>query len=389
MKLKIYYQENQQINTKTIGIDELYNLPKNIIKIKQLKSFKEYISIPLSTSDDIKNLFKELNIILNTHLSLKEAIDILLKSSQNIKINKVLVSIKFALENGQPLVEALQIYKSYLGELPILFLDMGIKNGNINESINALTIILTKTQKAKKDFIEALTYPIFLAISLVLSFILIFNFVIPKFEQVFLQFSDNLPFATKALLFTKDFLYDFHIFIFVFIIGIIFSFKHFYKKYKTLFDKVIVSNIPIFSDLYRDFILYKFLLSLSSLVKANYQFINALKNSKSIVTNEFILYKINQLINDINNGSTISQAFNDTKLFNDTTIRLLHIAQKSNKLETVLNDIVNVYQEKLDDNIKLFSSSIGPLFIGIIAMFVLWLVFALMLPMWDLGSVLN
>ena len=33
MKLKIYYQENQQINTKTIGIDELYNLPKNIIDI--------------------------------------------------------------------------------------------------------------------------------------------------------------------------------------------------------------------------------------------------------------------------------------------------------------------------------------------------------------------
>jgi general secretion pathway protein F len=337
----------------------------------------------------VVDVFKELSIILDTHLSLDEAIDILLKGNLDKQIKNILFTMRYALQNGQPIAKALEQHKRLIGVLPILFFDLGFKNGNLQESIKALSIILIENQKAKKQFVSALSYPIVLLVTLFIATILIFKFVIPKFEHIFVQFGSNLPLATKYLLATKSFFDNYYILIAVSIISIFFSFKYLYDKYTKQIDQFIILQIPIISPLYQSFIFYRFFLALDMLIKANYQFQIALKSVKFIVKNQFVISKIEQISNDIQNGITISNAFSNTKLFNNITLRLLYTAQQTNTMEIVLTNITDIYKQKLTKNIKYFSSAIGPIFIMIISLLILWLVFALMLPIWDLGKVLH
>jgi len=146
--------------------------------------------------------------------------------------------------------------------------------------------------------------------------------------------------------------------------------------------------IPYFSNMYRYMILYKLFLSLSFIVKSKFQFQDALQSSKNISNNLYVKNNFENIIQDINNGYSISRAFEKTNLFDTVTIRLLLTAQKTNKMEIILEDIQKIYQKKLSQNIKLFTTFLEPFLILIISSIVLWLVLAIMTPVWQLSSLI-
>lgn len=389
MKLKVFYQEDHKLTTKIIDTFNTKLLPQNIIKIKEQRNLMDYLSLPFSSYTDVVDIFKELNIILNTNLSLSQSIEILLQGNQNPKIQQLLLSIQNALKNATPVYIALEKHKRYIGELPILFFKLGENNADIKNSINALSIILIENQQSKKQFINSLSYPLFLTFTLFVSVVIIFNFVIPQFEHIFMQYGDKLPLATSSLLFVKTLFVEFYYIFLIFIAFTILSVKYFYIKNITFFDKVIALNIPLVSRLYCQFIFYRFFLSLSMLVKSNYQFQTAFQNTLFIIKNRYILYQLNQVLSNINNGTNISEAFSQTKLFDPLTTRLLHTAQQTNTLPKILANITTIYKQKLDDNIKYFTSAIGPIFILILSIFTLWVILAIMMPSLSIGTILN
>ena len=388
MKLKVYYQENKILKSKFIYNDsDLY--PNNIVIIKPIKNLSYYLNMTYSSYDDVVNLFKELNLILQTNISLGEAIDILLQSGQTIKIKEILESMKISIANAQPLNDVLERYKRYLTMLPALFFKLSNINGNVKDSIYALSLILIENQRAKKKILNALAYPIVLAITLFLSFIFVFNFVLPNFEYIFLQFGSNLPMATKSLLCVKEFFDKFYLLFIVLGVFVWLLVPYIYIRKKSFFDKIIAMHIPVVSSLYKRFVLHRFFLSLQMIVKSHQHFQIALENAKVVVDNVFLLSKIEQIIYDIKNGNTIASAFENSSIFDTLTIRLLNTAQQTNTIPKTLENITITYRQKLDDDIDNFSKAISPVFILIISSFILWLIFALMLPIWDLGSVLN
>jgi len=60
-----------------------------------------------------------------------------------------------------------------------------------------------------------------------------------------------------------------------------------------------------------------------------------------------------KILYNIKNGLSIAQAFENSKLFDDLTIRLLYIAQETNNYEIVLNDIANYYQKSFENSMKM------------------------------------
>jgi len=386
--IKIYHQKDGKLELTVSTQDKQLNI-ENIVKIKPIINLLDYFQFSHISYEQIVDIFKELGIILDTHLSLNEAIEILLKGNYDKKINTILNTIKTAQENGQQVSKALEIHKKQLGVLPILFFDLGFKNSNIKDSVKALNIILKEGQEAKKKFVDALSYPLILTITFCISIILIFEFVLPKFKHIFIQFGDNLPIATKYLLNVKSFLDSYLLVILCLIPIAYFGIKYYRMMYKKNIDKFLILHIPLISSLYKDFVLYRFFLSLGMLIRSSYQFQIALESTKLIVENSFIEYKIERILDDIKNGVSVSKAFENTKLFNIITIRLLHTAQQTNTMQLILDNIIDIYKQRLTKNIKNFSTAIGPIFIMIISSFILWLVFALMIPIWDLSKVLK
>jgi len=107
------------------------------------------------------------------------------------------------------------------------------------------------------------------------------------------------------------------------------------------------------------------------------------------VNNLYVQDMMEKVLINIKNGMSVSEAFGKSKLFDNLTMKLLHTADNTNRYEDILSDIALQYKKRFQKSLKNFSSTIEPLLILIIALIVLWLILAIMLPIWNLSAVIN
>ncbi len=386
MKYKITYQENGKC--KYITLDTLENLPNNILKIEKIFHFKQ-IKLKQNNQSDIFEMFKQLQIMLNANLTLNESIELLLTNRQNDTIMEILHSIKNSITNGIPIDKALEKYKSDIGNISLLFLKLGIENGNLKQSLSSLVQILQENKETKLQLNNTTRYPKLLILSLFISMGMVFTYVVPNFEHIFKSIGGEIPFSTSVLLFFNSLVTNYYYIVFSIVVGVFVSFYFLYKKFNLFFDKMIILNIPIISRVLKDYYFYRLFLLISVIVKSKYQFQIAIENSKLLIPNLYIKNSIEDIIQNIKSGVSISNAFEKTKLFDDLTIRLLLTAEQTTQYENVLQDITLYYKQRFQMSLKLFSSFIEPVIIMIISLIVMWLIMAIMLPIWNMSSILS
>ena len=401
MQYKITYQNSNKIKIIILEasnkkeLEALSQYPNNIIKIKEIAPFTNpnfKLNVNFTLGDNKKkvyDLFSQLDLMLSANLNFHESIGLLLQGENDDNVNAILLTIENAISSSNPLDKALKEYENYLGRTVLLFLKLGFENGNIKEAVHSLVEILYEDIKSKEKFIEVMRYPLILIASLFISIGMIFIYVLPNFDFLFVLLKDDIPFSTQILLGIKNIVVQYTFFILLFFFSILGSTLIIIKKYKKDYDKFILLNIPILSKVIQNYYFYRLFLSISIIVKSKYQFQLAVLNSKNIVQNLYIQEKINFILETIKNGSSVADAFEKSTLFDSLTIKLLHTADYTNEYEQILSDITNLYKKRFQKSLKNFSSTIEPLLILIISLIVLWLILAIMLPIWNLGAVIN
>ena len=391
MKYKIYYQEDNKLNSinlECLNIIELRNhkqYPKNVIFIKEYSKKKNNFFV---NENEKLELFYELKIMLESNLELKFIIDILLQSNFKAQNKELLEDISTSIKNGHNIYENIKTHKSYIGN-SIIFFKIAQENSNFKDSISAMYKMLKIEQKIKNNIVEVITYPIILIISIFITLAVLFIYVIPKFENIYSQFGTNLPYSTKILLEMRYYITHDYIYIIFIIFCILFIFKIIYNTYEYYIDKIILTKIPIFSNMYKNILFYRIFLSVSLQVEAKESFYNALLNSMEIINNIYVKSKLLYILKDIKNGKSIYYSFEKTNMFDLFALRLLHTAQLSNNYDELLKNIVKIYDSNIKKDINKFKTYYQPILIFLISSIILWIVLAIMTPIWDLGSVIK
>lgn len=383
MKYKVWFQQNNKIKTKIVDDN---HFPHNTIKKHSLD--KKYPLVLLQKNNFLE-LFYEMKIMLEAKLTLNEVVEILLLSNNTKDINEILIMIKWSLENGKLIHKVLNNYKDKFGNLPILFFKFGEENGDMKGSIDALYQLLNEYDLIKSKIFRAIKYPFVLASALVVSLVMIFSFVVPQFEHLFLEFTMELPLSTKVLLGLNEFISTYALEMISILVLCLLLSIYFYHNYKIYIHKVFYYHIPLFSKMYQKLVTYKLFLSLYFICSTKSRFQDALKSVVNISNNIYFNKKLNSIYEDIQNGTNISEAFSTNGLFDDSTIRLLRSGEKSNSLESVLDDIKEMNKKKLEKSIERFTSSLEPILIFVLAGVILWIVLAIMTPTWELGNLMN
>lgn len=391
---KIIYQEKGVLKTKIIQTHNIEDevLPLNILSQKEIQK-KSKISLKKSVStNEIVALFNELNIMLQANILFNDAVEILYKNTKNKQLKEVLFSMLHALKNGKKLDIELEKYKSILGTLPLMFLKIAQENGNLKTIMGSLVWVLKSKQNSKELILNALRYPFILSVSLLFLTLFTFYFIVPKFEHLFLQYESNLPLATQWLLTFKSFLHN-YLFYFLAFIGIallwiIMQYKN-SKNFKYQIDRWMILRLPIISKviLYSNFQL--FFLSISILLNDKYKFQTAFLNSEILIHNSYLKEKLKVINQQIQSGKPILFAFENSSLFDDLILRLISVGEQSNSLHLTINEVEKIYKKRVEESFKRFATYIEPIFFILISSFIIWLMLAIFMPIWNLSDAMN
>ena len=393
-KYKIKYQNKNEIKEIILETSNLSNekMPVNIVEIKEYKNYFDFEFLRKKRINDKKLnlLFYELNIMLQANINLTDALDTFIKNKKDKNIIDFLKVLKYSFSNAKPLEENLNDFK--INNLIISFLKVSQDNGNITLNIKALSNLLLENYEIRKAFIKAISYPILLLISFILSLISIFFFVIPKFQMIFSQTSQELPLATKMLLKTQYILENYFLLIFLVFCSLIVFFFYLYRQNRTFnyfCDKFLVSKIFLIKEIYLNMQLYKIFLLIDIMLKSNYEFHKALISSKILLKNKYLLDKISIIDNLLQNGKSINDSFFETRIFDDIVLNLINTGEVSNSLCITIDEIKKIYKNRFNDKMNLLASLIQPIFLVVIMGLILWIVLAIFMPIWDMGTMIK
>ncbi|MCT7466994.1 type II secretion system F family protein [Aliarcobacter cryaerophilus] len=392
-KYRVKYQENGKIKVDIVDDDKLLFIKKskNILEIKEINKifyiFKKEIRID---NKKLAQLFYELNLMLKSNINISDALEILIKNRKEKKIVEFLKTINYAFSNSKPIKDELKRFK--IDDTVKSFLQISQNSANLDLNIEAISTLLNETKDIKKSFYKAISYPIFLLISFLISIFIIFLFVVPNFKTIFAQSQNNLPIATKILLAMEDFFVNHTLFIIIIPFLVLFFIWIFYKiskSFRSFLDKFLFKTLPISSKIYQNFEFYKLFLMIDIMQKSKYEFHKAFETSRLLVKNKYLLDKIQIIDNLLQNGKTISYSFKNVDIFDDIVLNLLNTGEVSNSLELTIYEVKKIYKNRFDDSINFIILLIQPIFLLLMASLTLFIVLAIFTPIWDMGSMIR
>jgi general secretion pathway protein F len=328
--------------------------------------------------------------MLQANINLSDALDILIKNKKDKNIIVFLQLLKYSFSNAKPIEENLNDFK--INNLVFAFLKLSLNNGNITLNIKALSNLLLENYEIKRNFIKAISYPMILIISFILSLISIFFFVIPKFQMIFSQTTQELPFATKMLLKTQYILENYFFSIFLIFFFLVLAIFYLYRQngaFNYYCDKFLVTKIFLIKDIYLNMQLYKLFLVIDIMLKSNYEFHKAFISSKILLKNKYLLDKMHLIDNLLQNGKSINDSFFKTQIFDDIVLNLINTGEVSNSLGITIDEIKKIYKNRFNDKMNLLTSLIQPIFLIVIMGLILWIVLAIFMPIWDMGNMIK
>jgi general secretion pathway protein F len=210
--------------------------------------------------------------------------------------------------------------------------------------------------------------------------------------MIFEQNPAELPLATKLLLQTQYIFENYSIIILIFLLVFMGLIMYFYKsknKFRYFIHKILVTRIFLIKDVYFNMQMYKLFLLIDIMLESNYEFYKAFISSKILLENKYLLDKMLIIDNLLQNGKSINDSFLKTQIFDDIVLNLINTGEISNSLSITINEIKKIYKNRFYDKMNLLTSLIQPVFLIVMMTLILWIVLAIFMPIWNMGTMIN
>ena len=405
-KVSMFYRGKQQdfiiksLNKAEAIIDAKKNYKGLLVKIEEvpmpfeekIKIFKDIINNKilrkkLNYPSYISSI-RELAVLIKAGISLKDALEDIGNNARDRLIKEIFLKSAEAIDSGKTLSDIFAEYENYVGGISLAMIRLGERTGDLVSALNYLADIYDNMYQNRRKMIKALRYPIITLIAIAVAFVLLILLVVPKFKAVFEQFHAKLPLPTRILLGIENVLTHYGVITLTIFLIIIFTIIFLYKtsiNFKFNTDKILLKT-PLIGKIIEYGTLHRFLLTLSSLLSSGIPLLDALKISEGIIGNEVIKSKIKIIINGINQGRSLSEMLQETKLVNYVALRMISAGEESGELDSMLEKAAKYYEDRFQDIIDNMQASIEPIMLTIIGGLVLLIALGIFLPMWDLAN---
>ncbi|MCM8772144.1 MAG: type II secretion system F family protein [Candidatus Omnitrophica bacterium] len=357
-----------------------------IVKIKEVRNLNFHFLNRIKTEDLIVTI-RELSTFLNSGISLDEGLTALISQMRDGYLKSVFINIQRSVREGASFSQALKKHPNLFSEMIISMVRVGEETGNLDLVLSRISDFLEKRQTFRNRIKTIMTYPVFMIIVAFFVILFIFSVIIPTITRVFTEVSLNLPFVTKMLILIARFLKSFWVYIILFAFLIFYLTKNYTKtiKGKLLIEKIIW-RIPVLKDFYLKKEIINFSKTLATLIKGGVEILESLNIAKDVLSSINIKREIEEIIEYVSKGGSLSSGFSKSKYFPYLFGQLVGAGERSGNLAEMLDRIGDIYEEDLSQRSTRFVSFLEPFMILFMGGIIGFIVISVLLPIFQISQ---
>jgi len=155
---------------------------------------------------DILLFSRQLYSLLKAGVPIMRALAGLQESTVNKAMKDVLLDVRSSLDSGRDLSASLARHPEVFQTFYLNMVRVGEMTGMLEEIFLRLFYHMEFERFMREQVKSALRYPSFVVLAMVIAMVIVNIWVIPAFAKVFQGFKAELPFMTKVLIGTSDFM---------------------------------------------------------------------------------------------------------------------------------------------------------------------------------------
>lgn len=338
---------------------------------------------------DLSLLTRQLATLVRAGLPLEESLLATSQQSEKPRVQSILLGVRAKVMEGHTLASGLADFPRVFPEIYRATVSAGEQSGHLDRILERLADYTENREQLRQKITGALLYPIVLSVMCFTIVSILLVYVVPKVVEVFDNNRAKLPLMTRVLVAVSDFLRHngLWLLIGIAILGFV-GWRALRKPDVRRRFHLLVLRLPIAGRLARGFNTARFTRTLSILTGSAVPVLDALRIAGEVVTNLPMKDAIAVAAQRVREGAAIGRSLATSRLFPPMTVHLISSGESSGELEDMLERAAQSQERELDGLLAGMVGLLGPLMIVTMGLFVMAIVFAMLLPIFEMNSLI-
>ena len=342
---------------------------------------------PAMRRRDLLAVTTQLAIMTKSGVDLASAFESLSLQSSNERVRSVLAQVHKDVTGGKCVSEAMRARTGVFGDAYVASVAAGEAAGRLPEVLGRLADLQRTEMRNRAAIRTLLAYPFLLASVSSLVICGLVGFVLPRFQEIFSQFEVPLPVLTQVVVALSDLLRQYTWIwmplVGVAIVALIASRKT--DKGRRWWDSAFLNTIVI-RDITRAFYVGRTFRLLGLMIESGVPLLEGLQLTRNAVRNSLYRDLFTELEEAILNGRGLASSLIKAGFVPPVAAEMVLTAERTGTLGMVTELMGAHYEEEGESRLREMATMLEPLIIVGMGVIVATIVIAVMLPMFDIGS---
>lgn len=338
-----------------------------------------------SARGDVLTFTTELSSLLAAGLPLDRALNILSEISENKEMKSIVQSILKSIREGSSFSDALQKHPRIFPKLYTNMIRAGEAGGVLDVVLDKLNEFLESSKELRDNVFSAMIYPVILIVVGGLSIAVLLVYVLPKFSAIFTEMGTALPLSTQIVIGFSNALSTYWWMVLSGIAAGLVLFKNYVRsdagRYK--WDEV---KLKLMGDVIRKIETARFTRTLGTLLKSGVPLLQALNNSKDVISNKVIASSIDAVSKGAKEGRGIAVPLANANVFPPLALSMITVGEETGQLDAMLLKVATTYEKSLKIAIKRFISFFEPVMILTMGVVIGFIVVSMLMAIFSINN---
>lgn len=333
---------------------------------------------------EITDFLRQLIMLLESGTPLLKSLKTLAQRSQNEALRSMISDLAIYVEEGNPLWQAFDRYPQYFDTVFVSLIKASEASGTLTTVLQRLVDYRQRRELLRRKVRGALLYPIVLVIACLAVLLLLTNFVVPQFRDMYERQNITIPRATEIFFQVSDWIrvWWWLPIVLVLILVIIYQLWFIRNPLRRLAVDRLKLRIPIIGKIIHKYAIVEMMRTWSLLLRSGLSMLTSLDLTRSAIHNLAVAQSLQTLRDSVERGVGLEAPLRaSADVIPPVVADMLITGEESGALDKIAEQIAEIYDNEVQIAVNALGEALQPVFTVIIGLIVVTLFISLFYPM--------
>jgi len=343
----------------------------------------------VSTSE-LSQALRQLATLLRAGVPLDEAVDALRRRRGGAALSEALESVRSRIREGASLAAAMGDHPTVFPSIYTGMVEAGEASGALDTVLDRIADHAESQARLRSRAMSAMTYPAIMSVVGGAIVLFLLAYVVPQVTRVFAEAKQDLPLPTRILMGTGELLASYGLLLFPAALLVAWGLRRALANPASRMRlEALFYRVPGVGSVARDVAVARFAQTLATMVAGGLPLIESLRVARVSCGSVMLSATLIEAETAVSEGGSLASCLAASPLLDPMVVDMIAVGERSGDLEGMLTHASRAIEEQVRLRVDRMATLLEPLMTVVMAAVVLFVVLAIMLPVFEMNRLVH